>query len=1351
MIGRLLPLFEAYEKDPRVTRCLFYLVATNAVRGSAGTPTLMDPAAGVRAPDAETLKGIVETTQKLLHLPDADPAVRRAAAYTLASAARVSENFRREALKALERLVNDVDAGSGAIGGKKSKRPSVSSREDWELQHTVFGATRLSDAPAASTELAAACFLGVVSPDPVGARHATSLAAEISLRDPSSVVSELSQILSATADAYERGVLYVAGQSDTTTDGKAPEDSSLAAPNAPRSINLEDPFARLALARTCAHVLHSDQGTGDASRGGAAFWRMLVLLAVRDPVDMVRFGALLAMTGATAGSEAPLIRRGGKTNLRDENAERQRRIRAWNLLVSRATEEVRVPGVDGPSKLIDTVIRLILLALRRSENAARFCAAADVAASLAESFMSSKAGGSSYRRPTSSPDAERALNILAKELDDLVESPLRPVQRVGCIEALLYFQAGGIPTTLTPAKVAQVGSRSGTAFRSSDSVGSGKSVGSGVMAAAGDLQNALLMAVLKCTKANPTESSVFLGYISGVIAISPADGDLRKVIELWDASVAAGNDGRRAALFTAMEAMNSLSPPSARVGSGASPSEIARAARAEAGWSQFVATAAWWIGEHANVLCDEYVGRPISKSVARSVDKLHGKKDEESPAVANDASEDDGDSHDHRNGVYIYDKDLETARSRQESDAEGGVSATTLDAPSTSILSEYAQRNPTLSHIISTLQTAVFTASWKLRVASARALATIAIRSGEPYRLRCYGILSTASVTGGLDEDPLGVQGVTRPILKILDAIYATEDKIEYLFRIHGDDYEGWPPEILVSLAKKDRELRLRAEHIVCAVPTHRYSILGLRAAHILAIAASNDDESSGFASFLTGAIDESGGSAIQGLGSGLSDSNLAATKNREVEDMLSFGGQKEASFFSWETKEADRGPPSPEVRGSGASRRGSSTAAVYSDRDRLIESLLGETSTDMWRPSPSTNVVEESSGGQHNAFVDGGFRSKEPAWESGLDAEGLSRLQSQNSRIPDTGGTAPVVGKGLMLHTFIADANHPEELSIFEGDAVDILEESDDWMLVRDPSGMQGLVPTSYVKLQQLFGSSSLNGKLASPADRVGTDVVGSLSRQTSTVGSPNAALSSPGHQRMASFDLFKYDDAHTQRMHEDLASFLESSNRPSVDHDADGGGDWEGHSTFSVQAPGMPAGEPWGTASKGLRRIGSGSPRKSGASTPTRFHASWNATSPSEVGKGNPFGVGGRTTMPADGGEERREDTNNGKSPMQELTPDANSTASHRRMPSTASRSSHQRTLSAGSDVYASMPGSPSQLPGPERGVVAPFSAEMEGELSVNVGDIVKVHSESGGWARVLRVSDKLSGLVPSWAVGN
>lgn len=173
-------------------------------------------------------------------------------------------------------------------------------------------------------------------------------------------------------------------------------------------------------------------------------------------------------------------------------------------------------------------------------------------------------------------------------------------------------------------------------------------------------------------------------------------------------------------------------------------------------------------------------------------------------------------------------------------------------------------------------------------------------------------------------------------------------------------------------------------------------------------------------------------------------------------------------------------------------------------------------------------------------------------------------------------------------------------------------------------------------------------------------------------------------------------------------------------------------GGPSTTVIMPGMPEGQPWGApAVSSPSRSLSGSPRKS-AGTPTRFGGTvWRQESLSGGVSG-----GGDAAGPAGGNPFGMQPSGGG--------------AVHRRLASTAS-SSHQRTLSGGSiDIYGSMPGTPSRIEGPERTIAAGFKAEMEGELSVDPGDRVKVHSEVGGWARVLRVSDLRAGLVPSWAVG-
>ena len=59
--------------------------------------------------------------------------------------------------------------------------------------------------------------------------------------------------------------------------------------------------------------------------------------------------------------------------------------------------------------------------------------------------------------------------------------------------------------------------------------------------------------------------------------------------------------------------------------------------------------------------------------------------------------------------------------------------------------------------------------------------AQVAVRSEEPYRLQCYGFLAAAAA-----PDILGIASVARPVLPILDALYATRATLERLVDKHG-------------------------------------------------------------------------------------------------------------------------------------------------------------------------------------------------------------------------------------------------------------------------------------------------------------------------------------------------------------------------------------------------------------------------------------------------------------------------------------------------------------------------------------------------------------------------------------
>lgn len=63
----------------------------------------------------------------------------------------------------------------------------------------------------------------------------------------------------------------------------------------------------------------------------------------------------------------------------------------------------------------------------------------------------------------------------------------------------------------------------------------------------------------------------------------------------------------------------------------------------------------------------------------------------------------------------------------------------------------------------------------------------------------------------------------------------------------------------------------------------------------------------------------------------------------------------------------------------------------------------------------------------------------------------------------------------------------------------VEVLEEADGWMLVRDPTGREGLVPTSYLNLDVLYQQASPRCMLRTPCPSLqvlGLDVAGKRRR---------------------------------------------------------------------------------------------------------------------------------------------------------------------------------------------------------------------------------------------------------------
>lgn len=85
----------------------------------------------------------------------------------------------------VQRAITAADAAADAAGaplGKAHPGAAKPAALDWDLQHTAFLSVRLAGAATGSDDISRSAFVGVGSADPVGARHALALVAEVAYR-----------------------------------------------------------------------------------------------------------------------------------------------------------------------------------------------------------------------------------------------------------------------------------------------------------------------------------------------------------------------------------------------------------------------------------------------------------------------------------------------------------------------------------------------------------------------------------------------------------------------------------------------------------------------------------------------------------------------------------------------------------------------------------------------------------------------------------------------------------------------------------------------------------------------------------------------------------------------------------------------------------------------------------------------------------------------------------------------------------------------------------------------------------------------------------------------------------------
>ncbi|KAL3622785.1 hypothetical protein CASFOL_033393 [Castilleja foliolosa] len=175
-----------------------------------------------------------------------------------------------------------------------------------------------------------------------------------------------------------------------------------------------------------------------------------------------------------------------------------------------------------------------------------------------------------------------------------------------------------------------------------------------------------------------------------------------------------------------------------------------------------------------------------------------------------------------------------------ESATPPGTALMMLDADK--MVAAASSRNPTLAG-------APVAAGRCIRIIAAQALTTMAIRSGEPYRLQIYEFLHTLAQGGvqsqfsdihtsnGEDQGAsgTGLGSLISPMLEVLDEMYSAQDELIKEMRNHDNAKKEWTDEELKKLYETHERL-LNLVSLFCYVPREKYLPLGPTSAKLIDI-----------------------------------------------------------------------------------------------------------------------------------------------------------------------------------------------------------------------------------------------------------------------------------------------------------------------------------------------------------------------------------------------------------------------------------------------------------------------------------------------------------------------------------
>ncbi|CAK9319314.1 unnamed protein product [Citrullus colocynthis] len=458
-----------------------------------------------------------------------------------------------------------------------------------------------------------------------------------------------------------------------------------------------------------------------------------------------------------------------------------------------------------------------------------------------------------------------------------------------------------------------------------------------------------------------------------------------------------------------------------------------------------------------------------------------------------------------------------------ESATPPGTALMMLDADK--MVAAAGSRNPTLAGALTRLQRSAFSGSWEIRLVAAQALTTVAIRSGEPYRLQIYDFLHSLA-QGGLQSqfsemhlsngEDQGASGtglgvLISPMIKVLDEMYRAQDDLIKDIRYHDNAKKEWTDEELKKLYETHERL-LDLVSLFCFVPRAKYLPLGPISAKLIDIyrtrhnisastGLSDPAVSTGISDLIyeskpaTNEPDALDDDLVNAWAANLGDDGLlgsSAPAMSRVNEFLAGAGTDAPDVdeeniisrpsVSYDDMWAKTLLETSELEEDDARSSGTSSPESTGSVETSISSHFGGMSY------PSLFSSRPSYGGTQTSERSGASRFSNPSIHEGLDSPiredpppysppQMQRYESFENPLAGHGSqsfgsqeeraSSGNPQRGSALYDFTAGGD--DELSLTAGEEVDIEYEVDGWFYVKKKrpgrdGKMAGLVPVLYV-----------------------------------------------------------------------------------------------------------------------------------------------------------------------------------------------------------------------------------------------------------------------------------------------